>query len=379
MSFDVVFKPIRNPGILKLFLFIAPLLTGILLLFINPVELESGDFMAIAWIPGQELLANGAVSADYPYPLWTLVVLAPFIIWPLKTATLLWYACNLLMLAASLATFISLFEWEISPIVLLAIVALAGYFPPVLYGLWHGQLTIFLLLILALSARFFLREQWTGLGIVLGLSFIKPHMLILLAGLLLLLSLMRRRWQTLLGFGATILTLVIVSLPFASSPAQIIGSQIGSHLTTYINLSSTLWGLFLSLGFPWPVPFVTSLGLMACVGWLWFPLLRGAEISSDRVVFLFSTAVITNLIVIPYSWLYNLILLILPLGYSISLALRVKNRMRLAWLTALFTIMHPLMLLLLILNHAFHFYQIIPALALFAIMLWLERQTPLPA
>ncbi len=371
---DLCFTPLRNVGMSKFFMMTLPVFIGLVLLFVNPAKLDGGDFMAIAWNPGQELLAKGALDVAYPYPLWTVVVMIPFVIWPPQVGILLWFTCNLVMLAASLAILIPLFDWKVSPFTLFVIVALTLYFPPVLYGLWYGQLTIFALLMFALTVHFFLREQWTGLGIVLGLSFIKPHVMILLAGLLLLLSLWHRRWQTLFAFGAIILTLILISLPFISSPAQIVGGGISSHLSTYVKLSSTLWGLCLSLGVSWIVPLFIALGLTAWVGWLWFPFLRSGEIPERRVLFLFSAAVIINLIIIPYGWLYNLCLLLLPLGYSISLALKAKKRQQLIWLAALFMIMHPLMLFLLVINQARHSYEIISVLALFVIMTVLEYQ-----
>ncbi len=376
MPFDKFFKPIRNPSLLNLFVFIVPVLAGALLLFINPTNL-TGDFVTIAWNPGQELLTKGSVDANYPYPLWTLVALMPFVILPFKVATFLWFICNLLMLAASFAIFLKIFDLEVSRFALFLIIILVGYFPPVLYCLLYGQLTIFSLLILILTTLFFLRGQWTWLGIVLGLSFMKPQVMILLVGILLLVSLWHRRWQTLLGFGATILIMTLVSLPFTSSLAQIVGGGISSHLETYIRLSCTLWGLFLSLGISWLVPFLISLGLLVWVGWAWLPLFGSAEISSDRVLFLVSAAVIINLAVIPYSWLYNFTLLLFPLGYSFSLALKVKNKMRSVFLATLFLIMHPLILFLLVINNDQHSYQIISALALFVIMLMLEFQMPL--
>jgi len=378
MSIRNLFQPIRNPVFFKLFLVTMPLLSGILFTFMNPSKLDASDFMLIAWNPGQELLTTGSIYADYPYPLWTVVVMLPFTVWPPQTAMVLWFTCNLLMLAASLALFVSLFDWEISPVLFALVVSLSGFFLPVLTSIWLGQLTIFSLFMLALTTYLFLHQRWTWLGIVLGLSFIKPQVMILLAGLLLLWALWQRRWQTLLGFGAVIMLLTLISLPFISSPGQIIGGGIDSHLATYIQRTSTLWGLFLSLGIPWFVPLVISLTLMIWLGLIWLPILRGTEMSSNQVLFLFSAATMVNLMAVPYSWMHNLTLLLLPLGYSLALALKVKSRARFAWLALLFVIMHPLMLgLFIALNGPDHTqaYQIIPALALLPTMYFLEFQT----
>jgi hypothetical protein len=184
-----------------------------------------------------------------------------------------------------------------------------------------------------------------------------------------------KRWQILFGFGAVITLLTLISLPFVTFPGQIIGGGISSHLTTYIQKTSTLWGLFLSLDIPWFVPMGISVALLIWLGWIWLPILRGELTSPNRTLFLFSAATLVNLISIPYSWMHSLALLILPFGYSLALALKVKSKARFVWLTLLFVIMHPVMLgLFLALNGPTHTqaYQIIPALALLPTMCFLE-------
>jgi hypothetical protein len=333
----------------------------------------------IAWNPGQELLKTGSIYANYPYPLWTAVVFLPFTLWPALTAKVLWLVCNFLMLAASIALFISLFDWEISPVLFALAVFLSGLFLPILTSIWIGQLTIFSLFMLALTTYFFLHHHWTWLGIVLGLSFIKPQVMVLLAGMLLLWALWHHRWRVLLGFSAIIVLLVLISFPFMSSPGQIIGGGISNHLSTYIQHTSTIWGLFLGLGIPWFIPLVISLILIIWLVLNWLPSFRGKDMSNNQVLFLFSATILVNLIVIPYSWMHNLTLLLLPFGYSISLALKVKNRERFAWLTLLFVLMHPLMMGFVVALDKTNYteaYQIIPALALLPTMYFLELRNP---
>jgi hypothetical protein len=378
MSIRNLFQPIRNASFIKLFLVSIPLLAGILFAFMNPSRLMASDFMLIAWNPGQELLATGSVYANYPYPLWTVVAMLPFTIWPLQTAMVLWFSSNLFMLAASLAVFVSLLGMEISPFLFALVVFASGLFLPVLSSIWLGQLSIFSLFLLALSTYLFLHQRWTRLGIILGLSFIKPQVMILLAILILVWALLHRRWRILLGFGGVILLLTLISLPFITSPGQIIGGGISSHLATYIQQTSTLWGLFLTLGIPWFVPMVISLALIVWLGMVWWPFIWGKEVAFNKVLFLFSAAIMVNLITIPYSWMHNLTLLLLPLGYCLALSLKVKSIERYSWLALLFIIMHPLMLgLFIALNGPTHTqaYQIIPALALLPTMYILEYKS----
>jgi hypothetical protein len=294
----------------------------------------------------------------------------PFAILAPKTAMLVWLTCNLLMLAASLALFMAMFDWKITPILFVLTIILAGLYMPVLTSLGLGQLTILSLLLLALTIRYYLNKNWLGLGIVLGLSCIKPHIMILLTGGILLWALWQRRWQVLLGFGTIVLVLVLISLPFISSPQQIIGGGIGGHLNTYIRNTGTLWSLLINLGFSQLVPLFISLGILLWLGWLWLPFIRGQAASPDRTLFLFSAAVTVNMIVIPYSWSYNHILLILSFGYCLSLILKMKGIWLSLWSVLLFLVMFPLTILIFIsFPQAF---QIIPVLVLMPMMVFLD-------
>lgn len=371
-------RPIRNPGFLMLFLSIFFILTGMLSFFMRPGNLDGSDFLQASWYPGQELLKTGAVYAGYPYPLWTVVVTLPIAVWPQQTAILIMFFCNMLMLSASLTLFILTLDWELTPALLAMTVSLSGFFLPILSSLWLGQLTIFLLFILSLTIHFYLQQRWVWLGVVLGLSFIKPHVMILLAGILLLQAILQRRWRVVAGFALVIILFVIISLPFISNPAQIIGGGILSILEDYILFASTLWGVVMSLGLPWIIPFVISLIMLAWLGWIWLPFLRASDFSKNRMLYLFSACVMVNLIAIPYSLMHNLTLLLLPFGYCLSLILKMRSYSRIIWLILLFVIMHPLMVglyLVLGIPQKTQAYQIIPALILLPLMAFLEYNT----
>jgi hypothetical protein len=377
MRLRSLFEPIRKPSFAWLFLAVLPLVAGTLMAFIHPAALDASDLAQIALTPGRDLLTTGTVPAQYPYPAWTVVVMLPLALLPERAAMLVWFICNILMLAASLALLLRLLDQPLSPIAYALLVCLSTLFLPVLTTIWLGQLNIFLLLVLALSVSLFLQKRWTWLGIVLGLSFLKPQVMILPAGLLLLWALGRRHWRLLAGFGAVMLVLVLISLAFISSPVQILGGGVGYHLDTYIGMTSTLWGLLFQLGLPPVVSLLVCLALLVWLGWMWLPALRMSEIPSGRFLFLLSAATLVNLIIIPYSWMHNLALLLLPLAYSLVLALRRKGGKRFLWLSLLFFIMHPLMLGLFVLvggSEGRQTYQVITALVLLPVMVILNSK-----
>ena len=380
--FRSLFQPLRKTNIFILFIAAMPLLVMFILIFIKPPHIYSNDLLSVAWRPGQELLSTGSVNPGYPYPLWTVIVMLPFSFLEKQAAMNIWLLCNLLMLALSFALLISNFDWEVNPVLFVMTVSLAGTFLPVLSSLGLGQITILSLLILALIIHFFLRKRWTWLGIMLGLTFIKPQVMPLLTGFLLLWALLNRRYQILLGFGSVLFVLVAISAPFASSPKQIIGGGIEDHLVNYIVRSSSIWGLLLNFGFSWVIPLVVSIALLLWLGWNWLPFLRGQEHSTNHPIFLFSAAVIINLIILPYSWIYNLVLLLLPFGYSLSLALKLKGKARAVWQILLFLVLQPLTIIVYLVFNGYsgtQAYQIIPALVLLLMMLYLEHKVNLAA
>jgi len=376
-SVRLLFQPIHAPGFFKLFLITLILLAGSIAIFIRPGNLDQSDFMLIAWEPGQQLLKTGSVDANYPYPLWTVIVMLPLVVWTPKTAMLLMYICNMLMLAASLVLFILVFEWDPSPILLTLSVLLSGFFLPVLSSLWLGQLTIFSLFILALTVYFYKQEKWGWMGIALGLSFIKPQVMLLLAGLLLLWVLIKKKWAVLIGFGTTMLVLILISFPIISTPMQLIGNGISSHLDRYIEVTSTIWGVTMSLGMSWLVPLILSIVLILWLGWLWLPFLKGS-VSKGHDIFLFAIAIIVNLIVIPYSWMHNLAMLVLPIGCFFTILSRKRKWEKAFWFTFAFLCMYPLMYLLYVLigiPQVTQAYQIIPVLIFLPVMVLLNNKT----
>lgn len=373
-----IFRPIRNPGLPALIFFISLLLMGVISTFINPAKIDSNDLRLIAWNPGRELLATGNVNAGYPYPLWTVVMMLPFALLPQKISMLIWLTCNLLMLASSIAIFIMMTRWQLTPITLVVIVSLCGLFLPVLTSFSLGQLTFFSLLAITLAAYFFINQKWIPLGITLGISLIKPQVMILLIGMVMLQSVLQRRWRVLISFSATVLILVAISLPFISSPQQVIGGGIGNHLGSFIGRTSTIWSLFLTLGISWIVPLMYSIGL---IGWLfqkWIPFFRNVIPTIDQSLFLFSASVIVNLIVLPYSWMYNLVLLLLPYGYSAVQILKIKGLARHFWFAVMLFIMYPLTIALFVIfegHSGTQAHQIIPAFFLLAVMIALESKS----
>lgn len=334
--------------------------------------------MLIAWQPGRQLLETGSIDPDYPYPAWTVVAMLPIIIWEPYTSMIIWYICNLIMMGVSIVVFIRLMGWEIPLYFYPIFVILIPFFLPVLSSFWLGQLTIFSLLMLVLAAYSLKNRHFSWLGLVLGLSFIKPQLAAPLAGFLLLWALIHRRWSTLIWFGVVIGALVIISIPAVESPMQIIGGGINSHLNTYIDEGSTLFALFAINKISLWIPTMISAVLAGWLFYIWIPALRNPE-PAGNYLYLFSATVMVNLIILPYSWLNNFALTIFPYGYGLMMAAKFNLRARAYSFLAFLAIMYPITM---VMFQYFYFfgkktqaYQIVPVLLMLPVLYFVERKS----
>lgn len=300
------------------------------------------DLMEIAWKPGRELMSTGSLDINYPYPIWTVIIMMPFALLPSDTASIIWLVLNLLFLSFSIAAFVAFFDLNKSPIITSIAISFSLFYIPVLHGLGLGQLTFFLLFILVLVFQFFLNGKWNCLGITLGLSFLKPQVLVLPVALILLWALWNKKWATLISFSATITFLFLISMPFVDSPWQIIGGGIGNHILIYINNSSTLWGMLMGLGLPLFIPLSLCIVILVLVFLLWLSYIKNKTTDTDRLAFLTSISVVANLIILPYGWSHNFILLLFPFWNLLYLIRKTNIYSQVYWMFTIFGIICPL-------------------------------------
>lgn len=150
----------RRGPFLRAVVVAAALLLACWFVLVGVRALDASDFMLIAWDPGQDLLSGRGVEPGYPYPLWTVVLLLPFVVWSPPTAMLLWLIANVLMLAASICLLLRLFDAALSLPLLALVVSLVAYFLPTITSVWLGQLTVFSLLMLVAAVYALRQASW---------------------------------------------------------------------------------------------------------------------------------------------------------------------------------------------------------------------------
>lgn len=336
----------------------------------------SNDFMLIAWQPGEQLLQHGAVDANYPYPLWTLILMLPFVLWAPAIGAQLWLVCNLILLAISIVILVQLFDWPYRLPTIAIASLLIGIYAPIFTSLWLGQIIFVSLLSMVMLIRALQSGSWTTVGVILGLCLIKPHVTILLTAAIFGLAIWQLRWKVFVGFGIVLCLFLAFAVPFAVTPWQVFGAGAGEHLILYLAHTSTIWGLSLTL-IPDSLLFPAILSCLLC-GWvlyLWIQALRQGR-WKERALYLVAITVTVNLLVLPYSWSYNQALLILPFCYAIDRTRQLRWSARIAWLATLIALIYPFsasIYMMLTVVYQSDVYQVIPVLCFLPLLGMLQK------
>jgi hypothetical protein len=355
----------------------ALILAASVLLPMRTLTVPPNDFLLIAWNHGQQLLQRGAVDLDYPYPLWTQVLLLPFVLGSPELGAQLWFVCSLLLLASSIILLMQFLNWPLRlPVVIFTSLFVAA-FGPVFTTLWLGQLNFVPLLSLALVLPLLKSKSWWMAGSALGLGLMKPQLTILVSAAVLALAVWERRWQLFVGFGVVLLSFIALSAPFAVTPRQIFGGGIEEHLVLYLAHTSTLWGLSLNLlpDVLW-LPALLSGLLILWLAYLWIDSIK-AGCWVERLTYLVGVTTVVNLMILPYSWFYNQAVLIVPIMYAVDLLRRFEGLRRILWLLAIVLVVYFLpsaVDVALTRIYLSEVYQVIPVIGLLPLIVLLQWQ-----
>lgn len=268
---------------------------------------------------GREM--NRAVI-KFLYPPVLAWVFVPLTWLPLIPAYTAWSVLNLGLLLAG----VLLLSWShmrpgFDPRIFLARALAAVSFLPVLLNFLQGQTGVLLFFLLALG-YVLVRNGRPGLGgLVLGLSLIKPQLVLLP----LILLLIERRWKAVSGVAAAVGVLVLGSLLTVGSQGFLDYPEKASRLLddpginplVMPNLRGTVfrigswYGQGLDRGTGNAVALVLgAAGLAACAGYLYS---RRAPVRTPQDFPLsFSFALAAGLILSPHLYAYDLALILLP-------------------------------------------------------------------
>jgi hypothetical protein len=271
---------------------------------------DSATWVSESYINGTQWMLNKVYL--YPLPLATLM--SPLGLLSLRVAYGVWIFMSMVGVTSALLLLVSLWGLPTAPLYLiplfLGILLNRGFFTTVR----NGQLGGMFLFFLALAVFFWMRGNWLAGGMAIGILLLKPSFGFSIVGLCGIWLLAQRHWSALGGIAlAGFLMTGIVGLNHPAWPVEFLDIAVQKTLSV-LGYSPTLWGAahlvcgdgpaacWETLGLDLSV----VLGLATCM----VLIVRRTQLRADIVV---SLAICCALLVSPYLWAYDHILLILPL------------------------------------------------------------------
>jgi len=279
---------------------------------------DSAQWIAVRQSEG--ILPYAEPTFQYPLPLG--ILFSPLALFPIQSAYTLWMFCAQIAVLACIAILLEFYPERSGYFELLTITGVF-FFRPMFSILHSGQILTLLLLLLSISIRLFHNHNWFFGGFILSMLSLKPSLgfpVLILSGLWLL---SRTQWKGIWGMisGGFVLIFIGALVNYKWIVDYIkIG---GNFLHKYYGIHPTLWGvvdkifkidrLSLTIGF---VCVASVLVVEAYLFW---------RNKSDLAAFpAFATILPAALLIAPYAWNYDQILLTVPIVF-ILIAISIKH------------------------------------------------------
>ena len=286
-------------------------------------------------------------STWFPNPVFiytpaTAIFFAPLSALSIQAASVIWLWLTEIFIAAVVIMIARDLKWTRSsryaPFWGLGIVL----FMPVMLTLLMGQVSALVLVVVAAAAVLFDRGKWLAGGLLLGLTVVKPQPVLFLIPLIGLWLILNRRWQGLAGlalsFGASGVASLLLFPNFISDWQTAATTKVGG----VAGRMPTIWGLTADLFAESPFGFwIAALGAILILLAGLFVVARWKEMDALTCT---SVALIASLLITPYLWSYDQILLLIP--FIVAL-IRLDQRGYSFWLIALFPLIVDLAALVL--------------------------------
>ncbi len=267
------------------------------------------------WLEGHQLYGTDWVpNSIFPYPLPLAFITLPLGLFPLKTAYFIWICLSQLFITLSIYLSVSWDKTVRIKHLFLPLLFAAFLFRPALVTLRNGQLSAFLLFVLALTIYLWNHQKWWQGAVVASLLILKPTIGLPVLGLSFLYLLILKKVQSI---GALVLSISILAVfgwlidPDWVSQFLTVGSGKFSETFGY---NPTVWGLA-GYGCQQANLCTTAVGgalaLLLTLVIIYLIFTRGRQIAPGLML---SLIIPVSLLVTPYLWAYDQILLIISIS-----------------------------------------------------------------
>ena len=334
----------------------------------SPMQWVAGHHQfGVTWIPNQA----------YVYPLPLALLFAPLGLLSLYQAYIVWVAFTIMMILVSLAILMKALAGPFR----LAIPILTGIviFRPTTLTLVTGQISGWLLLLLAITAYLWEKGKWEWGSLLLPILMLKPNLgapLVFLLGFWLLLQ---KRYKSMLVMVLMGLLLFCIGFLQNHQWLSLYWSIGNTKLAQTFGGSPTVWGLgaLISHNQNTITLIIGCLAGLAILFGFFRAILRAGD--TLRPVSVLALAVCVTLLVTPYTWTYDQVLLILPIS---AVILAMDQMGRRFWLAAsVFLAIDMFVVVLLFFDVMLNveiLNSLIPLVVFGLCLRWLTRAVPAP-
>jgi hypothetical protein len=242
----------------------------------------------------------------FAYPLYVVFLIAPTIVFPFSLVRLVIHWFFVLLTALSVPLWLRAMKWRVSPVLTATLAILTLGTLPVLQGIKLEQLTLLVAGIIALCALLLVRNSLVPAGVLLAFATIKPQLVLLFVGWLVLWACgnYRERRRFLWSFSLTMAVL------FAAAEFVMPGwvGQFVQAITAYRDYTGRPTSILAVFTTPALGLFLSVLVLIALAVVCWRT--RRASAGDPAFALVSSAVLAATVVVIPMTSLYNQILLL---------------------------------------------------------------------
>lgn len=276
----------------------------------------------------------------YVYPLYFLYFLVPIMWLPYSAALSVWMAFTQVCFIVLTVLLLRQYGLGDKPVTQVLFILWAFLLYPVFAGFWFAEPSVFVCIAFGYSWWALRKQKYALAGICLGLTIVKPHVVIFPILLLLIYALYKRNFRYIFSFGAT--SLLLIGSSILLMPQWVVEFLINSR--KYTQYTQNFPGLQILTNL---LPAIPGVLVYACVSLVlglvmvatWFPAVKKDGVFLDLAL---GVTLVFQLLVLPDQNSPNQIMLVIPAlflfsclkteGQKVALAAGVLAALVMPWL-----------------------------------------------
>lgn len=298
---------------------------------VNPVEYPNSDFFTFwlsgrlaslgqnpynsqIWIMGHHQFgATWIPNATFIYPLPISLLFVPLGLLPLYQAFIVWDILSQFMILSSITLLLTINSNLSIKRFIFPLLAGVILFRPTIITLVNGQLSGILLLLIACIIYLWEKGKWGQGTVLLAILALKPNLGIPLIVLLSVYLVQQKQITSLIA--GTVSGLLLLFAGWIQNPNWLIEfwNAGNGKLSQTFGFSPTIWGMsafFCNYNLDCAIGYGVCISLLFLIGYLYL-LARKQNILSPALAV--SLAVVITLLLTPYTWPYDQLLLVAPI------------------------------------------------------------------